>query len=74
MVDPPLRTSTQTKNKLPLGWILTLVFVMFFLWIIYTALQTQTVRSNNGSMSGMNQIQADVTTTAVPDDMSGMNH
>ena len=67
-----IEPQTKKQGKGGQTWLIILFFTLFLIWMIYVGFQTQT----NDAMPNMDMSSenTDVDPTAMPDDMSGMNH
>ncbi|MBZ0291520.1 MAG: hypothetical protein K8L99_03040 [Anaerolineae bacterium] len=65
------------KKSLKIGWIFALGLILYMIWVIYTADQTQVVDVDNGSMNmpGMERpSDMQITLTPMPSNMPDMGN
>jgi len=73
MSQPSIEKSGGGRN-VRASWALAIIFALLIIWVIYTASQSYVVESNSGSMPGMDQSSNEMSSTQMPDTMSGMDH
>jgi hypothetical protein len=70
-VEQPPPGQSGGERNVKMGWVITIVLIVFIVWAIYLSTQMAVVESGSRTMPGMTH---EASPTQMPADMPGMDH